>query len=312
MSEIITNHRSVLLNESIAALAIRPGDYFIDGTFGRGGHSMAILSRLGSEGRLLAVDRDYQALMSPEAQGFKSDSRFELVHGNFSEIEYLASERGWLGQISGILLDLGVSSPQLDVPERGFSFMRDGPLDMRMDTGKGVSAADWIAVVSEAELFRVLREYGEEKFAGRIARAIVNRRNEKPFLTTRDLASFIEKVAPTREREKHPATRSFQAIRIFINNELVELERALQQSLNVLRPGGRLVVIAFHSLEDRIVKRFMRNEERGFAQDQLRIPLSCDHLRRLQRVGKAITPPSDEISSNPRSRSAVLRVAERI
>jgi 16S rRNA (cytosine1402-N4)-methyltransferase len=227
-------------------------------------------------------------------------------------LERLAQQSEVAGKVNGLLLDLGVSSPQLDDPERGFSFLRDGPLDMRMDTSSGMSAAQWLAVAEDKDIARVLKEYGDERFAKRIARAIVEVRQENPITTTGQLAAIIKQASPTREREKHPATRSFQAIRIFINGELEDLQQCLEQSLDVLAPGGRLVVVSFHSLEDRIVKRFIRDGERG-DDFPLGLPVTQEQLKpKLKAVGKAIHPSTDEIASNPRARSAVLRVAERM
>jgi 16S rRNA (cytosine1402-N4)-methyltransferase len=308
----LASHRPVLLGKALEGLALEPGAWIVDCTFGRGGHSKAILERLGSEGRLLALDKDPQAIVSPEAQVLSADPRFSLEYGSFGCLKEFVEARGWLGQVSGVLMDLGVSSPQLDEAVRGFSFLRSGPLDMRMDTQQGPTAAEWLAEVPEAELARVLREYGEERYARRIARAIVMQRSGRPLLSTGELATTIEQAVPTREKGKHPATRSFQAIRIFINHELDELQQGLNQALQVLRPRGRLVVIAFHSLEDRIVKRYMRDEERGGKPDDLRWPMPSTRPGRLRRIGKAILPGPEEVAENPRARSAVLRVAERL
>lgn len=303
-------HRPVLLAEAVAGLAVQPGALVIDATFGRGGHSAAILRAMGPEGRLLALDRDAAAVGSPEAMQLREDPRFELERANFSRLGALAESYGWSGRITGILFDLGVSSPQLDDAARGFSFLRNGPLDMRMDTDRGPTARDWLAVASEAELVAVLRDFGEERFARRIARAICQYRVQHgPLSMTTELADLIERVVPYREHGRHPATRSFQAIRIFLNGELTELEAGLRQAVEVLAPGGRLVVIAFHSLEDRIVKRFMRAEERG-QPGPPRWPVSGSG--RLRRIGKAVRPGPEEAESNPRARSAVLRIAERL
>jgi 16S rRNA (cytosine1402-N4)-methyltransferase len=305
------DHIPVLFNEALEALSVRESGVYMDGTFGRGGHSGEILRQLGSKGRLLAIDKDPQAVAHAE-QLFGRDERFLIRHGSFAMLEQLAQLNGVAGKVDGLLLDLGVSSPQLDDPERGFSFMRDGPLDMRMDTSSGVSAAEWLATAESMEIAQVLKDFGDERFSKRIARAIVSVREEEPITTTGQLAAVIEQACPTKEREKHPATRSFQAIRIYINRELEDLKRCLEQSLNVLAPLGRLVVVSFHSLEDRIVKRFIRDCERGdsFPAD---LPVTQEQLKpKLRAVGKAVYRSAAEIDSNPRARSAVLRVAERV
>jgi 16S rRNA (cytosine1402-N4)-methyltransferase len=300
-----------MLRETLEGLALRPGDYAIDCTFGRGGHSRAVLDAIGRDGRLLALDKDPDAVGSEQAQRLLADGRFSIEQCSFGELRRCAESAGWLGKVAGVLMDLGVSSPQLDDAERGFSFLRNGPLDMRMDTGRGVTAAAWLLTVPENELAGVLREYGEERYARRIARAIVEHRSQRPLATTGELAELIEKAVPTREQAKHPATRSFQAIRIALNRELEELERGLEQAVDVLRPGGRLVVIAFHSLEDRIVKRFMRDQEKG-PPGASRLPFQPSHTGTLKRIGKAALPTEEEALDNPRARSAVLRVAERL
>lgn len=299
-------------SEALAGLALERGGYFVDCTFGRGGHARAILQYLGSEDRLLALDKDTDAIASGEARLSRADPRFELVHGSFARLLEFVESRGWLGRVSGVLMDLGVSSPQLDDAGRGFSFTRDGPLDMRMDASRGITAAEWLAGVSETELVRVLRDYGEERYARRIAHAIIDRRSNRPISATGDLAEIIAKAAPTREKGKHPATRSFQAIRIFINHELDELESGLRQAVETLRPGGRLVVISFHSLEDRIVKRYLRDESRSGGPTGTPWPAPNERAPRLARVGKATSPSALETRENPRARSAVLRVAERL
>jgi len=304
-------HRPVMLSEALDGLALKPGGIYVDCTFGRGGHGAAILDRLNGEGRLLALDKDPDAVASEEARRLLADPRFTLDHGSFANLRDYVERRAWLGHVSGVLMDLGVSSPQLDEADRGFSFMRAGPLDMRMDTSRGATAAEWLLGVSESELAGVLWDYGEERYARRIARAVVEERSKSAIVSTRDLVEIIEKAVPTRERGKHPATRSFQAIRIFINRELEELEQGLRQAVDVLKPGGRLVVIAFHSLEDRIVKRFMRHEERGEAVFS-HFSLHSAEPGRLKRIGKARMPEPDEVRNNPRARSAVLRVAERL
>lgn len=312
MTAVEPSHRPVLLREALEGLALSVGDIALDCTFGRGGHSRAMLDEVGPSGYLLALDQDPQAIASPEAAAFRGDSRVQLVHGSFSALSQTVRQRGWHGRVAGVLMDIGVSSPQLDQPERGFSFMKNGPLDMRMDTTRGLTAATWLANVPEQELADVLHEFGEERYARRIAREIVARRVAAPLLTTRDLMRMIEAAVPAREKGKHPATRSFQAIRICINRELSELEAGLSQALEVLKPGGRLAVIAFHSLEDRIVKRFMRDHERGCTASQLRGLVQPSGIRQLRRIGKAIKPGKDEVMSNIRARSAVLRIAEKI
>ncbi len=305
-------HTTVLLDEAVNGLNIRADGTYIDGTFGRGGHSRLILSRLGPEGRLVAIDRDPQAIAAAEAI---QDSRFSIVHGPFSALASYVETLGLTGRIDGVLLDLGVSSPQLDDPERGFSFMRDGPLDMRMDPTRGQSAAQWLQTAEADDIAWVLKTFGEERFAKRIARAIVERNSTEPMTRTRELASLIAAVSPMKERHKHPATRSFQAIRIYINSELDEIEQALNGALTVLAPQGRLSIISFHSLEDRIVKRFMRHHSRG-PQVPAGIPLTEAQLRAqggqtLKTMGKMM-PPEDEVAENPRARSSVLRIAERL
>lgn len=306
-------HLSVLFEESLHALNIKPDGFYIDCTFGRGGHSKGLLDQLGDAGRLLAFDRDLAAINSVYADEMRKDARFSLHHGCFSDLEQVVSQMGWLGKVDGVLMDLGVSSPQLDDSARGFSFMRDGPLDMRMDDSAGLSAAEWLQQVDEKDLVKVLFEYGEERFARRIAQAIVERRDENPLKTTLDLAKLIETVVPKREKHKHPATRSFQAIRIEINNELEEIKTGLQQAVNVLAPGGRLSVISFHSLEDRIVKRFIRNES-GRKVNPGRLPVKEIDIEQgvLRKLGKAVKAGRVEVQQNPRARSAVLRVAERV
>ena len=311
MSEI-NLHTSVLLNESLAGLIQQEDGFYIDGTFGRGGHSSAILQALSEDAKLLATDKDLDALNSPQAQELLKDPRLELAHSSFAQLRELLSDRGLLGQVDGILLDLGVSSPQLDVAERGFSFMKDGPLDMRMDVTQGESAAQWLSRVEERELTKVLRDYGEEKFARRIATEIILQREEAPLQTTGELAKLIEGVVKKREPGKHPATRSFQAIRIKVNRELDDLEQLLADSISILKTGGRLVIISFHSLEDRIVKRFMREQSRGvIVPRHLPMPLEQEKLN-LKCIGKAIKASRDEVAVNVRSRSAVLRIAEKL
>jgi 16S rRNA (cytosine1402-N4)-methyltransferase len=304
-------HQPVLLAEVLTGLSIKPDGIYVDGTFGRGGHAGAILAVLGPEGRLLAMDRDPQAIRSAEQQ-FGDDPRFEIVQGAFTMLSNMIAQRQLQGRVNGLLLDLGVSSPQLDDASRGFSFSEDGPLDMRMDPASGSSAAKWLETASESEISRVLKTFGEERFSRRIARSIVATRQETPLQTTRQLAELVAAAVPVRERNKHPATRSFQAIRIFINSELDEITAVLDQVIEVLAPQGRLAVISFHSLEDRIVKRFIRDEYRG-EQAPLEFPLAgMDYVPRLKPLGKAIRASEAELNDNPRARSAVLRVAERL
>ena len=312
MAESQFQHTSVLLDEAVNGLQIREDGIYIDGTFGRGGHSRLILSKLGAQGRLIAIDRDPQAIA---AAAQIDDPRFSIIHGPFSGIAGYVNELGLSGQIDGVLLDLGVSSPQLDDAERGFSFMRDGPLDMRMDPTRGISAAQWLTEAKEEDIAWVLKNFGEERFSKRIARAIVERnKTEEPLTRTKQLAELIAAVSPVKEKHKHPATRSFQAIRIYVNSELDEIRQALTGALSILAPGGRLSVISFHSLEDRIVKQFMRNESRG-PQVPHGLPLTEEQLKAygtpaLKLAGK-MKPSEQEISVNPRARSSVLRFAEK-
>ncbi|HZF25990.1 MAG TPA: 16S rRNA (cytosine(1402)-N(4))-methyltransferase RsmH [Steroidobacteraceae bacterium] len=304
-------HAPVLLDEALVGLAVRPDGYYLDATYGRGGHARAILMKLGPTGRLCAVDRDPEAVASAQ-QALGSDQRVRVVHGNYRNLAALVPKEWAERGLDGVLFDLGVSSPQLDSAQRGFSFMEDGPLDMRMDPASGESAARWLARVHEEELARVLRELGEERFARRIARAIVARRRESPIARTSDLAAIVAAAVRTREPGKHPATRSFQAIRIHINEELESLSRALTSSLKLLATHGRLVVISFHSLEDRAVKLFMR---RHATVDPVYAGLPVVPARALpvlRLVGKAVKPAEAEVAANPRARSAVLRVAERL
>lgn len=304
-------HKPVLFDEALVALELRSDSWVLDGTFGRGGHSGGVLAQLGDEGRLLAMDKDPVARSVAESR-FKGDSRFTFKQDSFANMDTFAQEQGVAGMLNGVLLDLGVSSPQLDDASRGFSFKADGPLDMRMNPDAGESAAQWVARVSEADMVHVFREYGEERFAGRIARAIVTRREEQPFLRTADLADVIRKANPKWEKHKDPATRCFQAIRIAVNAELSDLEKGLAAALDSLAVGGRLAVISFHSLEDRMVKRYMRKESQP--DPALRgLPLREDQLNvRLRLVGKAIKASKAELEENPRARSAVLRVAEKL
>jgi 16S rRNA (cytosine1402-N4)-methyltransferase len=306
-------HITVLLEEAVAALAIQPDGCYLDGTFGRGGHSRLILQHLGAHGRLLGFDKDPQAIATGQALAAE-DGRFVIVQRSFAELGQEITGRGLEGKVSGVLLDLGVSSPQLDDPERGFSFLNDGPLDMRMNPGVGMSAAEWIASATEDEIARVFKEYGEERFAKRMARAVVLRRAEKPFTRTADLAAVLTEANPAWEKGKNPATRAFQGLRIHINNELGDLERGLEAALDALEVGGRLVVISFHSLEDRIVKQFMRRQAKGEADNLPRdlpiIPKTFEP--RLKVLGKPHYASEAELKANPRSRSAVMRVAEKV
>lgn len=310
-------HISVLLNESIAGLAIKPDGIYIDGTFGRGGHSRQILAQLGTQGRLFSIDRDPQAI--EEAKKI-TDPRFTIIHGPFSAIAQYVQQYDLEAKVDGILFDLGVSSPQLDNAERGFSFMNDGPLDMRMDPTSGVSAAQWLAQADIDDITWVLREFGEEKHARRIARAIVEHiqdPEQEPLLRTGQLAKLISTAAPKNFKEKkHPATRSFQAIRMYINSELEEIDSALQGAMLALAPQGRLSVISFHSLEDRMVKRFIRKESSG-PEVPHGIPMTEMQIKalgsaKMKAVSKAIKPSAAEIEANPRSRSSVLRIAEKL
>jgi 16S rRNA (cytosine1402-N4)-methyltransferase len=306
-----SHHVPVLLGPAIAGLNLKADGWYIDGTFGRGGHSGAILENLGTGGRLLAIDRDPQAIENASPT-LKRDTRLELINGEFSEVKRYALERNVLGKVDGLLLDLGVSSPQLDEAERGFSFRSDGPLDMRMDPSHGQSAADWLNRVEERSLRKVLQQLGEERNASRIARAIVAARASAPIRRTSELAEIVRSVVPARGQKKHPATKTFQAIRIFINDELAELEKALESSIDLLRPGGRLCVISFHSLEDRRVKRFMRNASLVSEQYRGLPDIPAEHMPPFKLIGKAISPTEEEITANVRARSSRLRIAERL
>lgn len=303
-------HQSVLLREATEALVTAPGGFYVDGTFGRGGHSRAILDRLDADGRLLGVDKDPQACEAADALA-RDDGRFIFYHGSFAELPARLQRMG-IAAVDGILVDLGVSSPQLDEAHRGFSFQHDGPLDMRMDTSSGETAAQWLAHAEIDDIAAVLKEYGEERFARRIAAAIVAARREQPLTTTAQLARVVSEANPRWEKHKHPATRTFQAIRIKVNRELDDLRDLLDAALDLLRVGGRLVVISFHSLEDRMVKRYMRDMARG---EQLPpgVPVLDSALnRRMRLVGKAVKASAEELGENQRSRSAVMRVAEKI
>ncbi len=304
-------HVPVLLGPVLEGLNIQPAGWYVDGTFGRGGHSSALLKLLDNEGRLLAIDRDPQAIAQVD-EALQQDPRFELVHGEFAELKNYAIERKFLGKVDGLLLDLGVSSPQLDEAARGFSFQSDGPLDMRMDPTRGSSAAEWLEQVDEKDLKKVLSQLGEERFAGRIARAIVATRVLTPISTTTQLADIVKAVVPSRGQRKNPATKTFQAIRIFVNKELEQLQKALADSLDLLRPGGRLCVISFHSLEDRRVKRFIRDAAQEPAQFRGLPNIPEEFHPRLKSIGKVVSASEQEIAANVRARSARLRVAERL
>jgi 16S rRNA (cytosine1402-N4)-methyltransferase len=306
------SHQSVLLDESINALNIQPHGTYIDATFGRGGHSSAILANLSERGRLFAFDRDPTAIES--AKRFEGDARFSIIHRPFADMYEVANEIGINGAVDGVLMDLGVSSPQLDDASRGFSFMRDGPLDMRMDTTRGISAAEWLANAEEQDITQVLKEFGEEKFGKRIAHAIVARRNDSPLTTTKQLADLIDEAVPVKDKFKHPATRSFQGIRIYINSELEQIREGLKGAVQALCSGGRLAVISFHSLEDRLVKRFVREQSKGKSVPA-GLPITqaeIDADKVLKVIGKAIKPSAKELELNNRARSSVLRVAEKL
>lgn len=304
-------HQPVLMPELLEGLNISSSGIYIDATFGRGGHSRAILNCLASQGRLFTIDKDPAAIAYAKAN-FNNDNRFYIQQGSFTELYDLAVKHNCVGKVDGIVLDLGVSSPQLDDPERGFSFMRDGPLDMRMDPSQGINAAKWLATVKEEVLANVIYMYGEERYSRRIAKAIVQARQESPITTTKRLAEIVATAHPAWEQHKHPATRTFQALRIFINKELDELRTVLTQCLTVLKVGGRLGVISFHSLEDRIVKQFIQQQAKG---DSFlsQLPIIDQQLNmRARSIGKAIKPSAAEKQRNPRSRSAVLRIMEKI
>ena len=305
-----TGHVPVLLDPVISGLNIKPDGCYVDGTFGRGGHSAEILKLLGPGGRLTGIDRDPQAVATAENR-FGADPRFDIVRGEIAQLENIAVERQLLGQVDGLLLDLGVSSPQLDQAERGFSFQRDGPLDMRMDPESGISAADWIQSVDEQEMRKVLYEFGEERFAARIARAIIGARAECSIDRTGQLADIVRSSVPKTKSRKHPATKTFQAIRIFINRELEQLELALAATTELLANHGRLCVISFHSLEDRRVKRFMRTASREAEQYRGMPDVPVEFRPSFRLAGKARQGTDAEIAANPRARSARLRIAER-
>lgn len=313
MNDTFHQHIPVLLNEVVENLVVSPHRLYIDATFGRGSHSQAILNKLSADGRLIAFDKDPDAVAYAK-EHFSHDKRFSIFHSSFARMQMRLSELEVVGSVEGILFDLGVSSPQLDNPERGFSFSRDGNLDMRMDTTQGIDAMQWIAKIDEKELADVLWLYGEEKLSRRIARAIVAKRSIEPITTTAQLADIIKFATPRPKKphEKHPATRSFQAIRIAVNQELTELEQGLQQSFEALAVGGRLCVISFHSLEDRIVKQFIKQHEKG---EELPrgLPIKGEWFKaRMKSIGKPIKPNLKEVNLNPRARSAILRIAEKL
>jgi 16S rRNA (cytosine1402-N4)-methyltransferase len=304
------DHFTVLLHETVQGCVVDPDGIYVDGTFGRGGHSELLLSKLSEHGRLFGIDKDPLAIATGEALALK-DSRFQIINASFAELQEQLQARG-IEKIDGLLLDLGVSSPQLDDAERGFSFMRDGPLDMRMDPTSGISAEEWIAKVSAEELARVMKEYGEERFAKRMANAVIRERELQHINRTVQLAEILKEANPAWEKHKHPATRAFQGIRIHLNNELSDLEKILDQSVDVLKVGGRLAVISFHSLEDRMVKRFIRRQEQGRPIPRGLPILDTDLGKTMIKMSKAIKPKANEIGGNVRARSAVLRIAERI
>jgi len=311
MSEPLS-HITVLLNEAVDALVHNPDGIYVDCTFGRGGHSQLILDRLSPKGRLIAIDKDPEAIAFAQVR-FADESRFEIEHGSFAELESFMVRRNLHGKIDGVLMDLGVSSPQLDDPSRGFSFQSDGPLDMRMDTTSGISAAQWVNSASEVDIANVLFKYGEERFGRRMAAAIVKERANAPIETTARLSAIVAAANPKWEKGKNPATRAFQGIRIHINRELDDVEAVLDQALDVLAVGGRMAVISFHSLEDRIVKRFVRKHVKGDEHLPQGIPFTQDMLQiRLKAIGKAIKAGGEELNDNPRARSAVMRVAEKL
>jgi 16S rRNA (cytosine1402-N4)-methyltransferase len=307
----VSIHQAVLLQSAIDALNIQPNGIYIDGTFGRGGHSRLILSQLNENGRLIGLDQDPEAVAVGQTLA-QQDKRFQIVHADFASVTHIMTQLNLLGRINGFLLDLGVSSPQLDNPERGFSFMRDGKLDMRMNPMQGQSIAEWLKHVKERDITDIIKRYGEERHAKRIARAVVTEREINPIETTAHLADIVAKAHPAWEIGKHPATKTFQALRIFINQELQQIEAVLPQTIDLLAVHGRLAVISFHSLEDRLVKRFIREAAKG-DDFPAHLPVTVDMLHpTLKPIGKAIYPSESEIEQNPRARSAVLRVAERL
>ncbi len=304
------SHETVMLHPAVDALLTDPAGLYVDGTFGRGGHSRLILQRLAGTGTLLGIDKDPLAIDAGRKL-MQEDKRFTIRQGAFDELDVMLADTQSVGNVDGVLLDLGVSSPQLDQAERGFSFTQDGPLDMRMNPQAGISAAEWLASAAEQDIADVIYRYGEDRFSRRIARAIVKERDVAPIQRTLQLAEIVKQANPAWEKHKHPATRAFQAIRIHINDELVSLEKVLEKALSALKPGGRLVVISFHSLEDRLVKQFIQKQSKGddFPRD---LPVTVSALSpKLIKVGKAVKPTEQEIRHNPRARSAVMRVAEK-
>lgn len=304
-------HLPVLLAETVASLDVKPDGIYIDGTFGRGGHARVVLSQLSAQGQLLGLDKDPDAIAAGQLLA-ENDTRFSIEQCSFAALSTPINARLWQGKVDGILLDIGVSSPQIDVAERGFSFQKDGPLDMRMDPDVGISAAEWLAKADLLDIEKVIKTLGEERYGKRIARAIVETREYTPITRTKQLATLVDKASPSREKNKHPATRTFQAIRVYINNELEDLKTGLEQALDVLAVGGRLAVISFHSLEDRIVKRFFRDQALGddYPSD---FPIRATDLNpRVRLTGKAIKAGDAELANNPRARSAVLRVVEKL
>ncbi len=310
MTDFTGNHETVLLHEAVELLITNPSGVYVDATFGRGGHSQAILNALNDDGKLIAIDKDIDALKEAH-KIFGKDARFKIVHGSFADIEKHLVSLG-ISKVDGVLADLGVSSPQLDDAGRGFSFMKDGPLDMRMDRTSGLSASEWLAGASAQEIANVLRDYGEEKFSKRIASAISEACKAGQIRTTLELAKIVSDANPSWEKYKHPATRAFQAIRIKVNNELGDLESLLEGASSILSKNGRLVIISFHSLEDRIVKRFMRDKAKGNMPPPNIPVFEKDIVRHFKLIGKAIKPSDREVSNNIRSRSAVMRILEKI
>jgi 16S rRNA (cytosine1402-N4)-methyltransferase len=307
--EITSPHTSVLLKESLEGMNINPDGVYMDGTFGRGGHSRGLLAQLSSRATLVGVDRDPSAIEYGK-EHFHDEQRLHLMHTDFANIRKEVAHQGLPEKYDGILFDLGVSSPQLDEAERGFSFMRDGPLDMRMDTSRGQTAAEWLAYAEEKDIANVIFHLGDEKYSRRIAREIVERRIEEPFTQTAQLVDLLEEVITRKEKHKHPATRTFLALRMYINDELGQVETMLPEAVKMLNPGGRIVIISFHSREDRIVKQYFREISRGPKLPR-RLPVQGNYQAPLKLIGKAYKPSKAEIQQNPRSRSAVLRIAER-